>query len=126
MAATSGVVALSGVVASPIVASAVDGAAMAAVECKMYGAKQMSLSSCYQAGSACRHVKQTTVVLTQAAKNASESTCSYCYSHTKSVVLHVATYIHEMSKVVVVVVVVNCETAVLVVRSAKCVFQCSG
>ena len=30
-----GVVALSGVVASPIVASAVDGAAMAAVECKM-------------------------------------------------------------------------------------------
>ena len=34
--ATSGVVALSGVVASPIVASAaVDGAAMAAVECKM-------------------------------------------------------------------------------------------
>ena len=35
MTATSGVVALSGVVASPIVASAVDGAAMAAVECKM-------------------------------------------------------------------------------------------
>ena len=31
----SGVFALSGVVASPIVASAVDGAAMAAVECKM-------------------------------------------------------------------------------------------
>ena len=35
MTATSGVVALSGVVASPIVASAVGGAAMAAVECKM-------------------------------------------------------------------------------------------
>ena len=33
--ATSGVDALSGVGASPIVASAVDGAAMAAVECKM-------------------------------------------------------------------------------------------
>ena len=65
----------------------------------------MSLSSCYQAVGECRHVKQTTVVLTQAAKSASESTCSYCYLHTKSVVLHVATYIHEMSKVVVVVVV---------------------
>ena len=65
----------------------------------------MSLSSCYQAVGECRHVKQTTVVLTQAAKSASESTCSYCYLHTKSVVLHVATYIHEMSEVVVVVVV---------------------
>ena len=65
----------------------------------------MSLISCYQASGACRHVKQTTVVLTQAAKSASESTCSYCYLHTKSVVLHVATYIHEVSKVIVVVVV---------------------
>ena len=64
----------------------------------------MSLSSCYQAVGECRHVKQTTVVLTQAAKSASESTCRCCYLHTKSVVLHVATYIHEMSKVVVVVV----------------------
>ena len=64
----------------------------------------MSLSSCYQAVGECRRVKQTTVVLTQAAKSASESTCSYCYLHTKSVVLHVATYIHVMSKVVVVVV----------------------
>ena len=53
-------------------------------------------------------MKQTTVVLTQAAKSASESTCSYCYLHTKSVVLHVATYIHEMSKVVVVVVKLLC------------------
>ena len=35
MTATSGVVGVSGVVASPIVASAVDGAAMAAVERKM-------------------------------------------------------------------------------------------
>ena len=68
----------------------------------------MSLSSCYQAVGECRHVKQTTVVLTQAAKSASESTCSYCYLHTKSVVLHVATYIHEMSKVVVVVVKLLC------------------
>ena len=41
-----------------------------------------------------------------AAKSASANTCNYCYLHTKSVVLHVATYIHEMSKVVVVVVVV--------------------
>ena len=39
-----------------------------------------------------------------AAKSASENTCSYCYLHTKGVVLHVAT---EMSKVVVVVVVVK-------------------
>ena len=39
-----------------------------------------------------------------AAKSASANTCSYCYLHTKSVVLHVATYIREMSKVVVVVV----------------------
>ena len=68
----------------------------------------MSLSSCHQAVGECRHVKQTTVVLTQAAKSASESTCSYCYLHTKSVVLHVATYIHEMSKVVVVVVKLLC------------------
>ena len=68
----------------------------------------MSLSSCYQAVGECRHVKQTTVVLTQAAKSASESTCSYCYLHTKSVVLHVATYIHEMSKFVVVVVKLLC------------------
>ena len=45
-------------------------------------------------------------MLTQAAQSASESTCSYCYLHTKGVVLHVATYIQEMSKVVVVVVVV--------------------
>ena len=66
----------------------------------------MSLRSCYQAVGECSHVKQTTVVLTQAAKSASESTCGYCYLHTKSVVLHVATYIHEMSKVVVVVAVV--------------------
>ena len=68
----------------------------------------MSLSNCYQASGACRHVKHTTVVLTQAAKSASESTCSYCYLHTKSVVLHVATYIHEVSKVVVVVVKLLC------------------
>ena len=40
-----------------------------------------------------------------AAKSASGNTCSYCYLHTKGVVLHVATYIQEMSKVVVVVVV---------------------
>ena len=62
--------ALSGVVASPIVASAVDGAAMAAVECECSetGQNKMSLSSCYQAGGACRHVKQTTVVLTQPPK----------------------------------------------------------
>ena len=66
----------------------------------------MSLSSSYQAGGACRHVKQTTVVLTQPPKSTSEHTCSYCYVHTKGVVLHVATYIQEMSKVVVVVVVV--------------------
>ena len=39
-----------------------------------------------------------------AAKSASENTCSYCYLRTKGVVLHVATYIQEMSKVVVVVV----------------------
>ena len=42
-----------------------------------------------------------------AAKSASENTCSYCYLHTKGVVLHLATYIQEMSKVVVVVVVVK-------------------
>ena len=35
-----------------------------------------------------------------AAKSASENTCSYCSLHTKGVVLHVATYIQEMSKVV--------------------------
>ena len=40
-----------------------------------------------------------------AAKSASDNTCSYCYLHTKGGVLHVATYIQEMSKVVVVVVV---------------------
>ena len=68
----------------------------------------MSLSRCYQAVGECRHAKQTTVVLTQAARSASESTCSYCYLHTKSVVLHVATYIHEMFKVVVVVVKLLC------------------
>ena len=68
----------------------------------------MSLSSCYQAVGKCRHAKQTTVVLTQAVKSASESTCSYCYLHTKSVVFHVATYIHGMSKVVVVVVKLLC------------------
>ena len=69
MTATSGVDALSGVVASPIVAPAVDGAAMAAVECECSetGRNKMSLSSCYQAGG-CRHVKQTTVVLTQPPK----------------------------------------------------------
>ena len=39
-----------------------------------------------------------------AAKSASDNTCSYCYLHTKGVVLHVATYIQDMSKVVVVVV----------------------
>ena len=43
-------------------------------------------------------------MLTQAAKSASENTCSYCCLHTKGVVLHVATYIQEMFKVVVVVV----------------------
>ena len=68
--ATSGVDALSGVVASPIVASAVDGAAMAAVECECSeaGQNKMSLRSGYQAGGARRHVKQTTVVLTQPPK----------------------------------------------------------
>ena len=39
-----------------------------------------------------------------AAKSPSENACSYCYLHTKGVVLHVATTIQEMSKVVVVVV----------------------
>ena len=43
-----------------------------------------------------------------AAKSASENTCSYCYLHTKGVVLHVATYIQEMSKVIVVVVKLLC------------------
>ena len=38
-------------------------------------------------------------------QSASESTCSYCYLRTKGVVLHVATYIQEMSKVVVVAAV---------------------
>ena len=41
-----------------------------------------------------------------AAESASGNACSHCYLHTKGVVLHVATYIQEMSKVVVVVVVV--------------------
>ena len=68
------------------------------------GKNKMSLSSSYQAGGACRHVKQRTVVLTQAAKSASENSCSSCYLHTKGVVLHVATYIQNMFKVVVVVV----------------------
>ena len=39
-----------------------------------------------------------------AAKSARENACSYCYLHTKGVVSHVATYIQEMSNVVVVVV----------------------
>ena len=39
-----------------------------------------------------------------AAKSANETTCNCCYLHTKGVVLHVATYIQEMPKVVVVVV----------------------
>ena len=48
-----------------------------------------------------------------AAKSASENTCSYCYLHTKGVVLHVATYIQAMSKVVVVVKLLRWSLVVL-------------
>ena len=56
-----------------------------------------------------RHAKQTNkhVVLTEAAKHAAKSasdiTCSYCYLHTKSVMLHVAAT-YKMFEVVVAVV----------------------
>ena len=99
MTAASGVVALPGVVASPIVASGWSGHCCSGMQNVVKrGKNKTSLSSSYQAGGARRHVKQTAVVLTQAAKSASENTCSFCYLHTKGVVLHVSTYILVCSK----------------------------